>query len=401
MRFILATDTFPPLNNSGAVQLWDLSLGFVGLGDHISVIVASPEIQSPWFLEEIDGIEVLRVKTPQTKDVSYARRVVGELYMPYAMFKALKKSKLLQEPWDGVIWYSPTIFLGPLIKRLKKICHVRSYLIIRDIFPDWALDLGLLRKGVPYFILKKIAQYQYSTADIIGIQTTGNKKYFLGFEKKKSVKLEVLVNWISSAPNLGCRIDISKTSVAGRLLFVYAGNIGVAQGVDIFLELAIAMRLNKKIGFLFIGRGSHLASLKTIARDNVLENTLFFDEIPSREIPGLYSQCHFGLVALDHRHKSHNIPGKFLTYIRAGLPVLATVNKENDLIDLIKSQNVGEVTDIQSVEALQERAERLISRLISGEDLAKNCRELCEREFSTRQTALKIKSALSQIDIKI
>jgi hypothetical protein len=78
--------------------------------------------------------------------------------------------------------------------------------------------------------------------------------------------------------------------------------------------------------------------------------------------------------------------------------VLAAVNEKNDLIHLVNSQNVGEVADIRSLEALEEKAERLLGRLISGEDLAKNCRELCEREFSTRQAVLQIKSAFSQID---
>jgi len=97
------------------------------------------------------------------------------------------------------------------------------------------------------------------------------------------------------------------------------------------------------IGFLFVGRGSELPRLRVIARDRLLENVLFYDEVDSGEVPGLLAQCHIGLVALDLRHKTHNIPGKFLTYVQAGLPVLARINANNDLVGLIETEGVGRV----------------------------------------------------------
>jgi hypothetical protein len=100
-----------------------------------------------------------------------------------------------------------------------------------------------------------------------------------------------------------------------------------------------------------VGRGSDVKKLAADAQARGLQNVLFQDEIHPDEIPGLYAQCQVGLVALDPRHKSHNIPGKFLTYMQSGLPVLANINAGNDLAGIIRHENVGSVSEDGSAEA--------------------------------------------------
>ena len=139
MRIALIADAYPPMRCSAAVQLRDLSAEFVRQGHQITMMVASPDLRQPWSIEEWRGVQVLRLRTPKTKDISYVRRAIGELLMPYSMWRNLQHSPLGQSPWDGVVWYSPSIFLGPLVRRLKQKVRCPSYLIIRDIFPDTAL----------------------------------------------------------------------------------------------------------------------------------------------------------------------------------------------------------------------------------------------------------------------
>jgi len=90
--------------------------------------------------------------------------------------------------------------------------------------------------------------------------------------------------------------------------------------------------------------------LKTSVIDRKLDNVLFYDEIHPDEIPDLYAQCSAGIVSLDSRHKSHNIPGKFLTYMQCGLPVLANVNLGNDLAEIIRDAKVGQVCENNTIE---------------------------------------------------
>lgn len=177
MRFVLIADSFPPLRNSAAVQLRDLSREFVRQGHDITVLLPTPDLKTPWLLEDMDGVQVLRLRAPKTKDINYVRRTIGEFLMPFFMRRNLRQSPLAQQKWDGVIWYAPSIFHGPLANSLKKASGCKGYLIIRDIFPEWAVDMGLMGRGLPYRFFDAAARYQYSVADVIGVQTPGN----LGF----------------------------------------------------------------------------------------------------------------------------------------------------------------------------------------------------------------------------
>lgn len=394
MRLVLIADVFPPLRSSSAVQLRDLSHELVSQGHHLTVLIPAFDMESPWLLEKLGGVEVLRLKSPRTKDMGYARRTVGEFLMPFAMRRNLRKSPLADVRWDGVIWYAPTIFLGPIVNTLKKASGCPSYLIIRDIFPEWAVDMGLLGRGLPYRFLKAVEAYQYSVADVIGVQTPANLPYFSKAGLKPKQRVEVLQNWLAQAANTGCSISVANSALAGRTIFVYAGNMGVAQGIGIFVDLAERLSSRNDIGFLFVGRGSEAKSLREEAGRRKLGNVVFYDEIEPEEIPGLYAQCHAGIVALDPRHKTHNIPGKFLTYMQAGLPVLASINPGNDLIQIIEGERVGQVCTDQSVESLELLVGRLVDEIRSDPEMPARCKALSARLFAPEAVVKQIVRAL-------
>lgn len=399
MRIALIADTFPPLRTSGAVQLRDLSREFVRQGHALTVLLPTADLGTPWSLEDFDGVQVLRLRAPKTKDINYVSRTVNEFLMPFAMLRNLRKSPLAKERWDGVVWYAPSIFHGPLVNALKKASGCKGYLIVRDIFPEWAADMGLMGRGLPYKFFKAVANYQYSVADAIGIQTHGNQAYFAD---RPNSRIEVLQNWLADAPNVGCSVDVAGGKLAGRTILVYAGNMGVAQGMGVLLDLAERLRSRTDIGFLFVGRGSDAQRLRVEADKRDLDNVAFHDEIDPTEIPGLYAQCHIGIVALDPRHKTHNIPGKFLSYMQAGLPVLASINPGNDLEGMISREGVGRVCTDQSVESLQRLALDLVDE-VAAESVAKGnmavaerCKSLSAKLFSPEAAVRQIVMALGK-----
>lgn len=395
LRIALIADVFPPLRSSGAVQLRDLALEFAKQGHRPTVMIASPELQEDWRFEDWNGVEIIRLKAPRTKDIGYVRRTLGEFLMPYAMLRNLRKSPLASQRWDGVVWYSPTIFLGPIAKSLQQSSACRSYLIIRDIFPEWAVDMGLMGRGLPYRFFKAVENFQYSVADVIGVQTPANVAYLDRWAQLAGRRVEVLQNWLAEAPNAGCSIRVAASALAGRKIFVYAGNMGVAQGMGILLDLAECLRTRTDLGFLFVGRGSDAQRLRTDAAARGLDNVAFFDEIDSSEIAGLYAQCHVGVVALDPRHKTHNIPGKFLSYMQSGLPVLASINPGNDLVDLITCNGVGKVCTDASVATLRILAENLADDLDSDVEVSSRCQALAARLFSPESAVSQIVQALA------
>ncbi len=396
MRIALIADTFPPLRTSGAVQLRDLSREFARQGHRLTVILPDSDQSDSWRLEEVEDFQVLRLGAYRMKDVGYVRRTIAELLMPFCMRWNFKKSPLAHEHWDGVVWYAPSIFHGPFARFLKAGSRCKGYLIIRDIFPEWAVDMGLMGRGLTYRFFDGVARYQYSIADVIGVQTPGNEHYFSWWEEAAGRRLEVLQNWLGDVPtNNDCSIDIKKTALFGRKIFVYAGNMGVAQGMDMLLDLAEKLQTRTDVGFLFVGRGRDAARLRDLAKRRGLDNTLFCDEIHPDEIPALYAQCAVGMVSLDRRHKSHNIPGKFLTYMQSGLPVLASINPGNDLAETIKVNNVGRVSEDGSAETLKVLAEELIESLQVDRSIQDRCRDLFAKEFSSFAAVRQIVAALN------
>ena len=187
MKLLLVSIHYPPLKSSCAIQMRDLAEQFLSEGHIPTVIVPDENIQTQWRKEELNGVNVYRLYAPKIIDISFLRRAINETLLSFYMIKALKKTDIDLNSYDGVIWYSPTIFFGAFIYYIK-ISKIKSYLILRDIFPEWALDLGLLKKGLVYYAFKTVAHFQYRIADTIGVQTDSNLKYFSKWNYKNSSK---------------------------------------------------------------------------------------------------------------------------------------------------------------------------------------------------------------------
>ena len=394
MRIVLVTDAFLPLRSSVAVQLGELVREFGNQGHELVVLVASQDIEAPWLVEDFPNFKVMRLKALRSKDAGYIRRTIAEILMPFYMLLRYRRSPLSSQKWDGIIWYSPSIFHGPFVRYLKKKSGCRAYLIIRDIFPEWAYDLGLMGR-LPYYFFRAVAKYQYAAANIIGVQTKGNLAYFDSWATgREARKVQVLQNWLGANGVQKSTIRVSETVLAGKKIFVYAGNMGVAQGMDIILALAERMAYRQDVGFLFVGRGSEVQRLKKMACAKNIKNTLFFDEIHPEEIPDLYTQCSVGVVSLDKKHKSHNIPGKFITYMQCGLPVLASINPKNDLIQLIEEERIGKVSQIDEVGCLEKKAIEVIKLIETDSELPNRCRQLFYKKFTVKKAVHSIVCSL-------
>ena len=391
----IVVDAFFPLTTSAANQIYDLSHEFVKQGFKVTIITPDDDLPEIYQDEVIDGINVVRLKTFKIKDVGYFRRAIAEFLMPIIMTINLVRSGIRHDYFDGIIWYSPTIFFGFFIHYLKLKNRCMSYLIVRDIFPQWAFDLELIKKGPAYLFFDLMAKYQYSIANTIGVQTSGNKIYFRKWSKKTGRILEVLPNWLGESGSTKCSLILDSTALKGKKVFVYAGNMGIAQDIDTILEVAKVLDNDDSIGFLLIGRGSDYKRLREKAKQLNLANVLFHSEIHPSQIHDLYSQCSVGIVSLDRRHKSHNIPGKFISYLKAGLPVFAVVNEGNDLVHMINNENVGVVSSSYNVHELSNLVVELCADLHNKQEIKNRSRSLFDREYSVVWAADKINSRIA------
>lgn len=390
MNITLICVFYPPLNSSAAVQINHLVEELASRGHNVEVITPDSSINKSYKFENKKNVKIIRFKNGKLTDVNYYKRVINELFMPFKIIYTTIKDSIKLQKNDGIIWWSPSIFFTPLVIYLKLFSRCNCYLILRDIFPKWAKDLYLIKNKYIYSFFNFFFLLQCFFADTIAVQSRGNIKFIPRKIFFKKTKVEILNNWYT--PNFKikkCKLDLSKTILKGKKVFIYAGNIGVAQGFEILINVAQKLSGNEDIGFLFIGRGSQFNYMKELTKKKSISNVLFNEQIDNSQIMELYKQCHCGIVLLDKRHETHNIPGKLLSYLHSGLPVFALVNSKNDLIDFVNNNKIGYATDKYCEDNIKQNILRL-TYSIDSNIINKNCKKIAKKFFNTKEIANQI-----------
>ena len=391
MNITIVCVFYPPINSSAAIQISHLVDELANEGHKIEVITPDNSIKDSISYQKKKNINILRFKTGKMTDISLFKRALNEILMPFKIVLTILIKSIKMQKSDGIICWSPSIFFTPLVIFLKLRNKCPSYLILRDIFPRWAKDLKLIQNKFVYNFFNIFFKLQCFSSDFIGVQSEGNKKFIPEKFFFKTATVEVLNNWYTpNVNNSECFIDLSKTILKNKKVFIHAGNIGIAQGFFKLIKVAEKLNENSNIGFLFIGRGSQFEMMQKISKEKKLKNVLFLKQISNSQIINLYKQCFYGVVILDRRHTTHNIPGKMLSYLHAGLPIFAIVNRNNDLISFINKNNIG----FASMSFNENNLKNKIIKLSNNDNLDKELNNRCimtaNKYFNTKKIALQI-----------
>jgi glycosyltransferase involved in cell wall biosynthesis len=319
----------------------DLAVEYVRQGHQVIVATPSDAIEDAMSITVEDGVTLVRIKTGNLKYASKAFRMWRESRLSAIMWRG-GGNFLQANPCDLILFYSPTIFFGNLVNRLKRIWGCPSYLILRDIFPKWAVDAGLIRKGLVYRYLRRKELLQYAAADLIGVEASGNLSYFRNELAGYDFPVEVLNNWLCARVLPASESDWRhRLGLSSKVIFFYGGNIGIVQDLDNILRLAAGMRDHEEVFFLFVGSGSEVIRLSSEIEKQGLHNVRILAPLSQSDYIKCLSECDVGLVSLDRRLTSHNLPGKLLGYVLCGKPVLASLNPGNDLIEFLRHADAG------------------------------------------------------------
>jgi glycosyltransferase involved in cell wall biosynthesis len=391
MRLLLVVDVFTPIRTSAAVQMHDLAETLIRLGHTCAVLTPDPQVSGQFDLAIEGQIPVLRIRAGPLKRINLIRRALNEIGLSRRMWAGYRRCSFARENWDAIVFYSPTIFFGQFVARLKTLHRCPAYLILRDVFPDWAVDMGLMRKGPHYWLFRTYAERQYGVADVIGIESPSNRRYFAAGDSR----IEVLPNWIDTQ-SPPANASFPETLLSVKVL-VYAGNIGVAQDMDNLLRLARNLMPRTDAKILFVGDGTDRLRVEgEVARQGLI-NVVFLPEMAPQQLRGLLRRCDIGLISLDRRLKSNNIPGKLLSYLEAGVPVLASINQGNDLRSVVEEGDAGFVVWNGDDQALMQAANRLLDSAETRERMSFASRQLCTRMFSAEAVVTKLVERLSRM----
>ena len=321
----------------------DLVVEFARRGGNIYVIAPSKTGED--YVEAAGCISIMWVRTMPQFNVGLVRKAIANLLLPYQFSSAMKH--FLPQSVDLIVTPTPPITFCNLIESVKKKYNSKFFLILRDIFPQNSVDLGMIKKDSlihKYFRSKE--RKLYATADKIGCMSIGNIDYILQHNPTiENSKLVIMPNWLENTDRkkrydgIGLR---KKYGIEGKCIAIFGGNLGIAQQPENILELAKLHQDKSELIFIIIGKGTAKKMLKERISAEHINNVLLMDHLPREEYEAIASISQIGLVSLNEKFTIPNIPSRTLGYWEAKLPVFAIIDKNTDYgVNLIDRHNGG------------------------------------------------------------
>ena len=402
MRLALIVDDYLPHSTRvGANMMHELAKELLLQGHQVTVITPKVGVDSSSFQSEsLDGVVVWRFQSGPLKDVAKVTRVINESLLSLNAWRAIAR-RVKKDTFEGIVYYSPSIFFGPLVEKLKKRCNCKSYLVLRDFFPQWAVDSGLIKKNSlieRYF--KFFEAVTYNNADIIGVMSHRNMAIF-NEKTDYRYRVSILRNWASLEPHqvIGSTNNLrQRLGLKDEVIYFYGGNIGHAQDMKNLMRLVRSMQKYSNAHFLFVGQGDEVPLINDLAAEWELGNFSYLSSVSQDEYRDILAQVDIGLFSLSAKHTAHNFPGKLLGYMVQSLPILGSVNQDNDLIDLVADNTTGFISVNGDDGSFLANAVKLYDSL----DLRRKCGlagyNLLSREFAVSSIALAISESLETVN---
>ncbi len=298
------------------------------------VRVLAPTFNSNTSIQDEGGIPVFRVKSGPLFNTNIIQKGINNILLNARYKKSFYQYWRDWNP-DWIVASTPPFTLAPFFYRIKK--KGKLFLILRDIFPQNAKDLGLIKNSLLFNYFRYKERYLYRISDIIGCMSPGNISYLKNADPDIiSTKFVTdFPNWISLTPIKDKNKDQlsfrDRFNLQNKFIALFGGNFGVPQKIEIILELAKRVQHLSDVVFCLVGNGTEKARITKSVQDWNLKNVLLFDSMPQEEYQSAIQDADIGLVTLSDKFTIPNIPSRTLGYWDASLPVLAATDTRTDL----------------------------------------------------------------------
>lgn len=393
MRIALLPDDYLPDSTLVHAKMFhELAHELMKQGHDVVVVTPGlPAQHKKLLIERVDGVLVWRFRAGVRRGsgVGKLQRAINESLLSFLAWRAIKQ-EVTKAPFDLCINYSPTIFFGCLATKLRKKYNTVVYLVLRDMFPQWAIDAGIIKDGsliVKYF--RYFEHINYKAAHKIGVMSVANLEYFRSINPQYK-NVEVLHNWASLSPSIfdSYSINVRKShNLEEKIIFFYGGNIGHAQDMANLMRLALGLKKYPRAHLLFVGQGDEFLLVDTLIKDLELKNVTLLPSVSQDEYKQLLTQVNVGLFSLAKTHTAHNFPGKLLGYMVQSLPILGSVNMGNDLIDYVNDSGAGFAYVNGEDEALLGGAIKLLESMELRKSMGEHSLQLLTQHFSVENAA--------------
>lgn len=312
------------------------------------------------YIGQEEGCTILRVKIGNNKKANLIEKGLTTLMLPKLYIKAIKKY-FPNVKFDLVLYPTPPVTHMDTVRFVKKRDGARTYLMLKDIFPQNAVDIGMMKKsgptGIIYKNFRRKEKKLYAISDRIGCMSQANVDYVLKHNPEVDpAKVELCPNAIEvmdMSVDAAVRKEIrEKYEIPlDKKVFIYGGNLGKPQGIGFVMQCLQKLQAHPDAYFLIVGDGTEYKKVEAWFEEQKPSNMKLMAKLPKEDYDRMVAGCDVGLIFLDHRFTIPNFPSRLLSYMQAKLPVLACTDPNTDVGKVIEEGGFGWWCESNSTDA--------------------------------------------------
>ncbi|RIK10339.1 MAG: glycosyltransferase WbuB [Acidobacteria bacterium] len=403
MRILLLTSYFPPEIGSASHLFHDIGAALVERGHEVEVITGIPSYhakgrgQTKRFIahESMTGMDVTRVWVPQIARDTPAGRGFWQLASAAAFAAAAFRRKRS----DAVLVYSPPLTLGLTALMLRVFRRVPFVINVQDLFPQSAIDLGILRQPFLIKAARWLERFLYSRAEALSFHSRGNLEHAVGVGADRS-KCEVVHNCVDTA-HLESEHDSTyykgELGLEGHFIASFAGVMGYSQDLDVILETAKMFEDDEEVAFLLVGDGVEKERLVAKADSMDLPNVVWMPMQPRGRYPRILHSSDVCLTTLEAEVKTPVVPSKIISAMAAGRPVIAALDPNGDAPALLQEVGCGVAIAPEDPVALADAISLLRAEPDLREKMGSEGRRFAEEHCSPESVAAQYEKIFERI----
>lgn len=349
----------------------DLMRKFRDKGHEVYIIYPRERKQGlPTELEEENHVHTLGVKTLNVTKTNVIEKGIGQLLLE-SQFKAALKRYFADVKFDVILYSTPPITFTKVIKYAKiQNPKAISYLMLKDIFPQNAVDLRMLsKKGLKGFIYQSFRRKEkelYRVSDYIGCMSPANVNYLLKHNPEVNPEIVEIAPNSYDVPKEGNKVNPDEIRKKYNLpldkpIFIYGGNMGKPQGIPFLIECMDAIKDRKDCHVVVVGDGTEYPKLSEWVNRAQPKAVSVFRRLPKADYDALASACDIGLIFLDYRFTIPNYPSRLLPYLMERKPIIAATDPNCDTGTLAEKNGYGFYCPSNSVNAFVEALDKMLA----------------------------------------
>ena len=345
----LALGKYKSINDRGIYL--DLLRQFVRNGHEVFIVSSlNSELKKQYQLTEEEKSHILLVKTGRITMTNIIEKGINTLLLEGRYIRAINKF-FSNVKFDLILYPTPPITFLKVVEYIKERDGAKSYLMLKDIFPQNAVDIEIMSqngvRGLIYKYFRKREELLYKASDYIGCMSQANIDYLLLHNPSISAdKVGICPNSVEvhdmSVDKGTAKVIREEYNIpVDKKVFIYGGNLGKPQGISFLIECLKKCADIEDVYFLIIGNGTEYKKIEEYVHSFKPRNVKIMQRIPKDDYDNMVGACDAGLIFLDHRFTIPNFPSRVLSYMQAKIPVLACTDKNTDIGNVIVDGGFG------------------------------------------------------------